>query len=73
VQDERLAAVAAEFPALDQLRQTPPELLVDDARALAAQRSGDGHGECVGVRLPWEGDLDRHKTHGAAMLSTVAA
>ena len=48
------------------------KLPVDDPDALAGQGQRDGDGECVDTRLAGQGDLDRHRTHGAAMLSTVA-
>ena len=67
VEQQRLAALVPELPGLAERRQLARELLVDDPGALAAE-----DGQRLRLHLPGEGDLDRHRTHGAAMLSTVA-
>ena len=58
VQEQRLAAVAAELAALGEPAQEAAELLVDDPRALAGERARDRDRERVDARLAREGDLD---------------
>ncbi len=59
VEDDRLAALAPQLSALSELRESAAEPVVDDLRAVAAQRLGHGKGKRVCFRLPWKGDLDR--------------
>ncbi len=62
VQQERLAAVAAQLAGARELAEAAPELLVDDACAVAGEgigRAGNRQRERVHRRLPGQGDLDR--------------
>ncbi len=59
VEENRLAALAPQLSALFELPESAAELVVDDSRALAAQRLGHGKGKRVCFRLPRKGDLDR--------------
>ena len=63
VEDDRLATLAAQLAALAEPREPAAELLVDDLRAVAAQRLRNRQRKCVRARLSRERDLDlRHRS-----------
>ena len=51
VEENRLATLAAQLTALAELREPAAELLVDDLRAVAAQRLRHRQSKCVRARL----------------------
>ena len=67
MEENRLATLAAQLTALAELREPAAELLVDDLRAVAAQRLCHRQSECVRVRLSRKRDLDLR--HRGAMVS----
>ena len=61
VQEDRLAALAAQVSALAKLPEEAVELLVEDRRRVAAGLPSDGKRKRIRFRLPRKGDLDlRH-------------
>ena len=61
VQQDRLAALAAQVPALAKLPEEAVELLVEVRRRVAAGLPSDGERKRIRSRLPRKGDLDlRH-------------
>ena len=70
MEEDGLAALAAQLAALAELREPAAELLVDDLRAVAAQRLRYRQSKCVRARLSRERDLDLR--HRSAMVSLRA-